>query len=193
MKQDNFKILSKEVVYQGYFRMAKYCIKHKLYAGGWSDDITREVFERGDSAAVLLHDPKRQKVILVEQFRAGCLTNQPNPWVIELVAGRIEEDESANEVAIREAKEEANCEISNLIKIGQFVLSAGACDEKITLFAAEIDSHNKSGIFGLPEENEDIKLITMSYSEAWQALTNGKIVTAPTVIALQWLKINQSY
>lgn len=191
MTRDDFTIISKQTVYQGYFRMAKYCLKYKLYAGGWSEEITREVFERGNSVAVLLFDPKLQQVVLVEQFRTGCLDNKPSPWVIELVAGSMEPDETAEDLAVREAQEEAGCSISNLTKIGDIIVSPGGCTEKVTIFMAHVDSSQAGGIHGLKDEHEDIRVIVKSVDEAYQLVELGQINTAPAVIALQWLKLSQ--
>lgn len=190
MTHDDVVVISEQTVYQGYFRMAKYCVKYKLYAGGWSDEITREVFDRGNGAAVLLVDPKLEQVVLVEQFRAGCLELEPSPWIIELVAGSLEPGETAETLAIREAKEEVNCVITDLIKISEVMVSPGGSSEKVTIFIAKVDSSCAGGIYGLEAEHEDIKVIVKSIEEAYRMVESGQIITAPAVIALQWLKLN---
>jgi len=190
MTRDDFTILSKETVYQGYFRMAKYCLKFKLYSGGWSEPITREVFERGNSVAVLLFDPVLEQVVLVEQFRTGCLNNESSPWTLELVAGSLATDEIPRALAVREAQEEAGCDISNLIEIADVVVSPGGCSEKVTIFVANVDSSHAGGIHGLKEEHEDIRVIVKKVDEAYELIKSGKITTASTIIALQWLQLN---
>jgi ADP-ribose pyrophosphatase len=98
-----FEILDKEIVYPGFFRMEKYRLKHTLFAGGWSPEISRELFVRGSCVAVLLYDPHADKVVLIEQFRAGAILQPDRAWLVEIVAGAIEEGETAEEVAYRES------------------------------------------------------------------------------------------
>ena len=110
-----FEILNKEVIYQGFFRLEKYRLKHTLYGGGWSAEITRELFRRGSCVAVLLYDPDADKVVLIEQFRTGAILNPDKAWLVEIVAGAIEDGEIAEEVAYRESLEEAGCTIQKLM------------------------------------------------------------------------------
>ncbi len=98
-----FEVLNKEIVYQGFFRVEKYRLKHTLFGGGWSAEITRELFMRGSCVAVLLYDPDADKVVLIEQFRTGAILNPDKAWLMEIVAGAIEEGEIAEEVAYRES------------------------------------------------------------------------------------------
>ncbi len=99
----DFEVLHREIIYQGFFRVEKYRLKHTLFGGGWSSEITRELFRRGSCVAVLLYDPTADKVVLIEQFRAGAILRPEKAWLIEIVAGAIEEGESAVEVAYRES------------------------------------------------------------------------------------------
>ena len=129
-----FEIIAKEIVYPGFFRMEKYRLKHTLYAGGWSAEISRELFVRGSCVAVLLYDPHTDEVILIEQFRAGAILQPDRAWLVEIVAGSIEEGETAEEVAYRESIEEAGCEIQELLVINEFYTTPGGSSERITLF-----------------------------------------------------------
>ena len=186
-----FKILDKEIVYQGFFRLEKYRLKHTLYAGGWSAEINRELFVRGSCVAVLLYDPNTDHVVLIEQFRAGALIKPERAWLIEIVAGAVEEGESAVEVAYREALEEANCEIQELMVINKFYTTPGGCSEIITLFCGKIDSAQVGGIHGLDHEDEDILVRTVHFDEAYRMLENGEIESAIPIIAIQWLALNR--
>ena len=94
-----FKIIRRETPYQGFFRLEKYRLKHTLFAGGWTRELDRELFRRGNCVAVLLYDPKRDEIILIEQFRVGAILHQEQPWLLEIVAGAIEEGETAEQVA----------------------------------------------------------------------------------------------
>ena len=88
------QILGKETLYQGFFKMVKYAFKHKLFEGGWSDVVQREVFERGHAVAVLPYDPVLDEFVMIEQFRIGALSTSSSPWLLEIVAGIIDEGET---------------------------------------------------------------------------------------------------
>lgn len=186
-----FEILAKEVVYPGFFRMEKYRLKHTLYAGGWSEEISRELFVRGNCVAVLLYDPRTDKLVLIEQFRAGAILNPDRAWLVEIVAGAIEEGETAEEVAYREAMEEAGCPIEQMKVINEFYTTPGGSSERITLFCGMVDSTQVGGIHGLDHEHEDILVRAVGFDDAYQMLLNGEIESAIPIIAIQWLALNR--
>jgi len=190
MKKE-FEILDKEIVYPGFFRMEKYRLKHTLFAGGWSAEISRELFVRGSCVAVLLYDPHADKVVLIEQFRAGAILQPDRAWLVEIVAGAIEEGETAEEVAYRESVEEAGCEIQELIVINEFYTTPGCSAERITLFCGKVDSSNVGGIHGLDHEDEDILVRAVDFDEAYLMLENNEIESAIPIIAIQWLALNR--
>jgi len=186
-----FEILSKEIVYQGFFRVEEYRIKHTLFGGGWSSEITRELFMRGSCVAVLLYDPHADKVVLIEQFRTGAILNPDRAWLVEIVAGAIEEGETAEEVAYRESLEEAGCEIQQLMVINEFYTTPGGSSEWITLFCGKVDSTHVGGIHGLDHEDEDILVRAVDFDKAYLMLENGEIESAIPIIAIQWLALNR--
>jgi ADP-ribose pyrophosphatase len=186
-----FEVLSREIVYQGFFRLEKYRLKHTLYGGGWSAEITRELFRRGSCVAVLLYDPDADKVVLIEQFRTGAILNPDKAWLVEIVAGAIEEGEIAEEVAYRESLEEAGCTIQKLMVINEFYTTPGGASEWITLFCGKVDSSEVGGIHGLEHEDEDILVRTVTFDEAFLMLQNGEIDSAIPIIAIQWLALNR--
>ena len=186
-----FKIINKEILYSGFFRMEKYCLQHTLYAGGWSAAINRELFVRGSCVAVLLYDPERDKVVLIEQFRAGAILQPDRAWLVEIVAGAIEEGETAIEVAYRESIEEAGCEIQELIVINEFYTTPGGASERITLFCGKIDSTKVGGIHGLDHEDEDIWVRSVDFDEAYRMIESNEIESAIPIIAIQWLALNK--
>ena len=190
MKKE-FEIIDKEIVYAGFFRMEKYRLKHTLFAGGWGAEISRELFVRGSCIAVLLYDPRTDKVILIEQFRAGAINNPERAWLVEIVAGAIEEGETAVEVAYRESLEEAGCEIEELIVINEFYTTPGGAAERITLFCGKVDSTQIVGIHGLDDEDEDILVHCVNSEEAYQMVVNNDIESAIPIIAIQWLQLNK--
>jgi ADP-ribose pyrophosphatase len=186
-----FEVLDKEIVYKGFFRVEKYRLKHTLFGGGWSAEITRELFMRGSCVAVLLYDPHADKVVLIEQFRTGAILNPEKAWLVEIVAGAIEEGENAEDVAYRESLEEAGCEIDQLIVINEFYTTPGGSSEWITLFCGKVDSTQVGGIHGLDHEDEDILVRAVDFNQAYLMLENGEIESAIPIIAIQWLALNK--
>lgn len=187
----DYEITQKELLFQGVFRLMRYHIRHRLYGTEtWSPIFTREILERKPAVAVLPYDPFLDQVILIEQFRAGAFTDPISPWLVEVVAGIYNPNETPTEVAKRESQEEAGCEIIDLHPICDYFVSPGGCNEQITLFAGHIDASKAGGIFGLPEENENIRATVYSREAAWGLLQAGKIKTSPAIICLQWLQLN---
>ncbi len=185
----DLEIVSKETLFQGFFRMVKYRFKHKLFQGGWSEVIERELFDRGHAAALLPYDPVRDQVVIIEQIRVGTL-EQHQPWQFEIVAGIIDRDESAIEVVCREAVEEAGVEIGQIEKVTSYYPSAGGCSEKLDVYVGEVDSSQANGVHGLDYEGEDIKVHVMSRQQAYDLVKDGTIENGASIIALQWLELN---
>lgn len=189
--QKLIEILDKETVYSGFFRLEKYRLRHTLFGGGWSAELERELFVRGRCVAVLLYDPHTDQVVLIEQFRVGALMQPDRAWLVEIVAGAIEEGESAEEVAYRESLEEAGCRIQKLMVVGEFYTTPGACAESITLFCGKVDCTSVGGIHGLDHEHEDILVRPVPFDEVYRMLENGEFVSAIPIIAIQWLALNR--
>lgn len=185
------EILEKTVCYKGFFRIDRYRLRHRLFNGGWSPPITRELFERGHAAAVLPYDPLRNEVVLIEQFRIGAMNTPDGPWLLEIVAGIIEPDEITEDVVKRESMEEANCNISDLIPLYDYLASPGGMTERIALFCGRTDTTLAGGIHGATDEGEDIKVHVVTLETALQFLVSGEINSASAIIALQWLALNR--
>ncbi|OAN19044.1 ADP-ribose pyrophosphatase [Photobacterium jeanii] len=188
--KDDVEIVSTKPLYQGFFKMVSYTFKHKLFSGGWSETLNREMFERGHAAVLLPYDPCTDQVVLVEQFRIGALAADCEPWQLEMVAGMIEDGESAEEVARREAQEEAGIDVHQVEKITRYLSSSGGCSESLDVFAGCVDSTLASGVHGLEEEGEDIRVHVVSREQAYAWVESGKIENAASIIALQWLQLN---
>lgn len=187
-----WKLENHQVLFKKYFQLEEYAVSHDLYAGGESAVFTREVFERGSVVTVLPYDPIRRKVVLIEQFRIGAIDDEKSPWIWESVAGVIDAGETADAVAIRESHEEAGCEIRQLHKVYEYYVSPGGTTEKCTLYCGRIDSDGVGGIHGLADENEDIRVEVVDVEEAYRWLDEGMIRSSATIIALQWLRINEA-
>jgi len=191
MSKKQFTIINETTPYQGFFSLKTFELKHTLYKGGWSNTITRELFHRGNCVAVLLYDPNRDEVVIIEQFRIGAMQMPDQAWLLEIVAGAIEQGETAEEVAYRESVEEAGCEIQELVKINDFFTSPGGTSELLSLFYGKVDTSNIGGIHGLDHEDEDISVTAMKFDDVYQLLLDGEILSAIPIIAIQWLFINR--
>lgn len=187
----DFEILEEVPVYQGFFKMLRIKLRHTLFRGGWSDALSRDLMHRGACVAVILYDPVQDKVVLIEQFRVGAIKFKANPWLLEIVAGAVEEGETPQEVARREAMEEAGCEIQHLIRIAEFFTTPGGASEKVTLFCGIVDSNGVGGLHGVKEEDEDIRVEVVSFGQAWAYWENGLLDSSIPIVALQWLAMNR--
>lgn len=186
----DLQILDQRTVFQGFFRINEYKIRHRLFNGGWSDVVTREMFERGHAVVVLPYDVASDQLVLVEQIRLGAAATSHTPWLLEAVAGMVGSGESVEDVARREAQEEAGLTLGRLQPMLSYLSSPGGTTERIHLLLGELITPVQTGVFGLAEEHEDIKVHLMSRVEAMQLLAAGKIDNAATVIALQWLELH---
>jgi len=187
----SFEVVEETPVYQGFFNMFRLKLRHTLFRGGWSGELTRELFHRGTCVAVIPYDPVNDTVVLIEQFRVGALKYKSDPWLLEIVAGAVEEGESPQDVAHREAREEAGCALKELVRIGEFFTTPGGSSEKITLFCGIVDTDGLGGNHGLEEEDEDIRVEVVGFDQAWAYWENGTIDSAIPIVALQWLAMNR--
>lgn len=188
---DDVKILSKKTLYQGFFKMVKYAFKHKLFEGGWSEIVEREVFERGHAIAVLPYDPVSDEFVMIEQIRIGALPTSGSPWLLEVVAGIIDEGETPEDVCYREAKEEAGLAIQRLHKALSYLASPGGTTERLHIYIGLVDASDAKGVHGLKHESEDILVHRVPSSRAIEWISQGKIDNAATLIALQWFAMNK--
>lgn len=186
--RDDVEISSDEIVYGGFFKVRKFSLRHKLFAGGWSEQISRELFVRDEAVGVLLYDPDRDLIALVEQFRIGALEDETGPWCLEVVAGIIDSDETPEQVAIRELKEEADVVVDRLEYICHYLASPGGSNERLHLYCGYCDLSQVAGVHGLDCEGEDIKVHVMAAEEVFDQLYSGRFSNAATMISLQWLQ-----
>ncbi|MGR3807442.1 ADP-ribose diphosphatase [Pasteurella testudinis] len=185
-------IQQQDLVYDGFFKLYKIQFRHKLFAGGYSGTVTRELLYKGAASAVIAYDPLRDEVVLVEQVRIGAYVaeSEKSPWLLELIAGMVEENEQPLDVAQREAQEEAGVDIQQILPALSVWDSPGGVFERIHLFAGKVDTTQAGGLHGLAEEHEDIKVHVVSREQAYQWVENGQIDNSIAVIGLQWLQLN---
>ncbi len=192
MKRDtdsfDFSIDETKPLYRGFYKMEELTVTHQRFNGN-SLTINRELMDRHDAVCLMLVDFAHEKFVFIEQFRVGAM-KQPNPWLIEMVAGLIDKDENPDEVARREAVEEAGVEVGRLEFICKYLPSPGGSNELVYLYIGEVDSTNAKGLHGLEDEGEDIRVLTPSFKEGFKWLASGAIHNAASIIALQWFQLN---
>jgi ADP-ribose pyrophosphatase len=186
------ELLSDEVARQGYLRVNRLRLRHELFAGGMGQILTREVIERGDAVAVLPYDPIRDAVVLIEQFRIGAFAHgDDDPWLIEIVAGIVEDGEAPEAVALREADEEAGLAVTALLPVAAYYASPGIVTERVQVYCGRVDAGEAAGVHGLAGEGEDIRVLVLGFDAAMRALAEGRVRVSPALVALQWLALNR--
>jgi ADP-ribose diphosphatase len=187
-EKSRIEIVERSIEFDGFFRLSRYRLRHALFGGGRSAAIVREVLERGPCAAVLLYDPQRDAVVLVEQFRLPAHLAGYAAWQLEVVAGILEPGEEPAALVRRETREEADLDIlGEPLPIQRFMPSTGSSTESVSLFCARVDSRGAGGVHGLPDEGEDIKVVVLPYEQAIEKLDRGEIENSYTIVALHWL------
>ena len=190
-REDDVVIERRERCFQGFYRLDRVHLRHRLFAGHMGPRISRELFVRPDAVCVLPYDPQTDSVVLIEQFRVGALDKSPEPWLLEIVAGLIDTNEQPEEVARREAREEADLELHELLPVITYYPSPGGSDERVYLYVARCCVAGVGGVFGVEEEGEDIRVHVWPLADALKAVQDGRIDNAASIIALQWLALNK--
>lgn len=188
------EIQSREFIYTGFVRVEKVSLKHRLFnQSEYTPTIHRELVRRKEAAGVLIYNDQQQKFALIEQFRVGAMNDPISPWQLEIIAGVLDGDESPESCIRRESLEESGCELTKIELLYSFYPSAGACDERFHLYVAQADLPLEGGIFGMPDEGENIKLHILKYTDLNGLLDSQRLCNAPVIMALQWLQqhVNQ--
>lgn len=186
-----WNIIETRMLFSGFFKLREFKLKHDLFEGGESSLVRRELLDRYQAAAVLPYDPVRDELVLIEQFRIGAYDDPTGPWLIEIIAGLQEPNETPEELIFREAHEEAGCNLSDPILVHRYYSSPGSSNEQIQLYLARTDTADVGGIYGIDEEGEDIRVHVVSSNVAFEWLDNGRIDSALPIIALQWFRLNR--
>lgn len=181
--------LSRDFGYARYFAVEDHVLRHRRFDGGMSRPMRRSVLTSGDAVTVLPFDPRRGEVLLIEQFRAGAFARRDtHPWSLETVAGRCDVMEPAEETARREALEEAGLVLGRLERIAGYYPSPGIAAEFITAFVGEADLAGAGGVYGVAEEDEDIRAVVVPLERALAAVASGEVNNSPLLISLLWLE-----
>lgn len=179
--------------YLNYFSLAEVDIQVSNFAGGYSETVTRAGFMATDAAIVLPYDPKLDRVLMVEQFRMGpYLRSDPNPWMMEPVAGRVDAGEHPDVTAKREAVEEAGLTLHDLHHVHSGYASPGCSTEYFHVYVGLADLPDGcAGLGGLDIEAEDIKGHLVSWDDFYNRLTSGQLPVTPLALAGYWLAHNR--
>lgn len=188
---NDVEIIERASLHDGFLKVERLRLKCRLFEGGWSREFTRELLLRDRGVGVLLYDPHLDKVLMVEQFRVGCIDDEVNgPWALELVAGLLESGEVPEDVARREVVEEAGVTVGQVLPVCEYYNSPGGSNEKLNVFCAGFDATKAGGIFGVDSEAENIRSVILDRVAAQAAVASGRINNAMSIIALQWLQLN---
>ncbi|MDD3004630.1 GDP-mannose pyrophosphatase NudK [Flavobacterium sp.] len=191
MKNPDIKIKKTEILSDNWATLSKITLDYTKEDGS-VEEQKREVYERGNGAAILLFNKKKKTVVLIKQFRLPTYLNQNKTgFLIEACAGVLEE-EHPEETIIRETEEETGYQIHEVKKVFKSYMSPGSVTEIIHFFVAEYDSDmKKSKGGGLASEHENIEVLEMPFETAYDMIATGEIVDAKTIMLLQYAKINQ--
>lgn len=162
------EMIAQKSLYRGFFRLKQYRFKYRLFNGQMSSEVVREIFERGHAGVLLPYDVQMDNVVLIEQIRIASIETSPTPWLLELVAGMIEQGEDIEQVVRREAQEEADINVGRCKPVLSYLASPGGTSERLSIMVCEVDSLKAKGIHGLAEENEDIRVHVVSRVQAYR-------------------------
>lgn len=183
------EIEQRKFLYQGFLKVEQINVRHRLFQNQqYCKPLKRELIQRKAAAGVILYDDTQQKFALIEQFRVGAIDHPVTPWQLEVIAGILDGNESAEECIRREALEEAGIEVGQLQHLFSFYPSAGACDEIFHLYQGEVALPAQGGTFGQVDEGENIQLHLIDYHKIDQLFQHQRLANAPVIMALQWLK-----
>jgi ADP-ribose pyrophosphatase len=190
-RQLKSEVLQRVPLHQGFLRVYRYDFEVEKHAGG-TDRISREVMERGDAVAVLGYDAERDEVILGNEFRPGVKVAGEYPYRDNLVAGAVNEGETAIQAAVREMREEAGLELREptVIHPGAFV-SSGGTSERIALVFGLVDMTTAGGVHGNGEEHEDILTVVLPARVFVARVRAGEINDLKTLVAGYWFADRQ--
>jgi ADP-ribose pyrophosphatase len=185
----DLRVATQEIGFKRHLRLDVVRFRHRLFSGEWSGERVWDVVRRGAAVAVVLYDPERDAVVLIEQFRIAPVFAGCSPWMLEVVAGLVDhEGEAEADVARREAVEEAGVAvIGELIPIQRYLPTPGDSDQATMLFCGRVDSAQAAGIHGLAEESEDIRVVVKPVAEIEALVDAGEIDNGHTLVCLYWL------
>ncbi len=181
-----FSVLKECLEYSGFFRLRRLTVSHELFGGGMSAPLEREVLEHGDVAAAVLFDPILDKLVMIEQFRVGAYAAGLNPWLLDIVAGRIENGQSPRETIVREIGEESGLTPLSVEPIGTYLTAPHLSNERVHLFCALVDATKVIGTHGVLVEGEDIRPLVIDRTDMLR-LMQTRTLSLWAGLALGWI------
>jgi nudix-type nucleoside diphosphatase (YffH/AdpP family) len=186
--EGDVEVLERRRTLTGILAVHELKLRHRRFDGGWSEPMGRSVALWGDAVTVLPYDPGRDRLLVIEQFRAGPAARGDRcPWCVEVVAGLLDGDESPEACARREAEEEAGVALGRMSEIAGYYTTGGFSGEKMTAFLGEADLPHEGGFHGLAAEHEDIRAMVLSFDAAMRAVADGAVNTGPALVSVLWL------
>ena len=186
------QVIEKKEVFRGFYKLDEYVLRVPKFDGTLTGPLSREVADRGDAAGVFLYDAVADTAVFVEQFRPGAFFAGENPWLLECVAGIVEQGETPQDVVIREAMEESGCAVKELMPMGRYFSSPGGMTERLTMFCGRVDSKKHARFAGLESEGEDIRVRLVSGDDVVRMANGMEISNGMTLIACQWFALNRA-
>lgn len=187
----DYEILERQTVYRGFFSLDVLKLRHRLFRGGWSEVLRRELFNMRRAVVLLPYDPVADRVVLVEQFRTGAIDICETPWMLEAVAGLAEPGEPAEAVARRECVEECGLVPRRVEYACDYASTPGAASERVSVFIGEVTAPESGGVFGHVGEGEDIRTHILPADEAFARLDRREIIAITAVVGLMYLRLNR--
>ncbi len=185
----DYRILERESVSRGFLSIERMQLQHASFSSDRPLTVTREVMHRGEASAIMIHDPLLDLVVMVEQFRVGGVDSAPGPWFIEIPAGVIDAGETAEQAAIREAREETGVSLLTIEPVVSYFPSAGGSSEKVHLFYGTADLNGfEERVMGEESEGENVLARAIPFTEAVNGITSGAIRDVASIIAIYWMQ-----
>ena len=185
---------AKRVVYKGFFSVEEHDLSYRKFNNQQSSILTRSALISSDAVIVLPYDPVNDRILLIEQFRSGpYVKGDKNPWVLEPIAGLIDEGETPESAGIREAQEEAHLEIKRLELVARSYPSPGISTEFFHQYIGIVELLDSSDLIaGLSSENEDIRSHIFEYEQFFEMIESGKVKVGPLILLGLWLSKNRN-
>ena len=193
MKFGNVRNIKKELLSDNWYSLNKVTFEYQREDGEWETQ-TREAYDRGNGAVILLYNKEKQSVVLTRQFRMPTYLNgNTDGMMVEACAGILEKG-NAEETIKMEVEEETGYKIENVQKVFESYMSPGSVTEILYFFIGEYDDYMKVGTGGGAEdETENIEVLELTFSEAWKMVISGEIKDAKTIMLLQYAKIHSIF
>ena len=193
MNQTHISPKKKRVAYKGFFSVEEHELSYQKFNKTQSDVVIRSALISSEAVIVLPYDPINDRVLLIEQFRTGpYVKGDENPWLLEPIAGLVDDGETPELAGLREAQEEAHLKIENLELVARSYPSPGISTEFFHQYIGIASlPENTNLVTGLKSEAEDIQSHIFSYEEFSKMINEGDINVGPAILLGLWLSKNR--